>query len=131
MKSKKLKQTRNRNMSKPNTIKIDEVEYVRKDQVQEQAFDTDGKPYVIIRSADSGVHAGYLLRKNGNEVELVNARRIWSWEGAATLSQIATDGVKSGKIPCAVNLTVLGVCEIIKATEKARRSIEGVPVWEE
>jgi len=111
----------------PETITINGVEYIRADLAS--TVSTDGLQYVIVRSRDSGVHAGYLDKRNGGEVHLVEARRIWSWEGAATLSQVAKDGIKSGKIPCAVNLIVLGVCEIIEATDKARKSIEGQPVW--
>ena len=33
------------------------------------------------------------MEHNGQEVTLHNARRIWFWDEAATLSQLATDGV--------------------------------------
>lgn len=115
------------NATSPETITVNGTEYLRADLASTAS--TDGLQYVIVRSRDSGVHAGYLDKRNGDEVHLVNSRRIWSWDGAATLSQVAKDGIKSGKIPCAVNLIVLGVCEIIETTDKARKSIEGQPVW--
>ena len=54
--------------------------------------------YVLVRTYSSGVHIGQLMVRNGKEVLLDDARRIWSWEGAFTLSKIAKDGVGSGKL---------------------------------
>jgi hypothetical protein len=45
---------------KPQTMKIDDVEYIRKDSVTEQAPIKDGLKYVIIRADRAGVFAGYL-----------------------------------------------------------------------
>ena len=47
---------------------------------------------VIVRTYSAGVFAGTLARKDGKEVELTNARRLWYWRGAASLSQLATVG---------------------------------------
>jgi hypothetical protein len=64
-----------------------------------------------------------------------NARRIWYWQGAATLSQLALEGTKKPqgcKFPAPVSVTLIGVIEIIPATEIAERSItQLVPVWRE
>lgn len=113
-------------------IEVNGVRYVREDAAS-VAANKDGLPYVVIRSRDSGAHAGYLKARNGAEVELVDARRIWYWSGAASLSQLALDGVSDPancKFPAAVpTITVLGVCEVIPASQKARKSIEGVKPW--
>jgi len=89
--------------------------------------------YVIIRAAQAGVFAGILSSREGDEVTLTNARRIWQWAGAATLSQLSQDGTTqpdSCRFPAAVpEIVVIGVIEIIPTTEMARKSIEGVPVW--
>jgi hypothetical protein len=94
---------------------------------------TDKKTYVVIRSRDSGCHAGYLESEEGDTITLINARRLWYWEGAATLSQLAEEGVKTPekcKFPCAVSrITVYGCCEKIAASLDCRKSIEGVPLW--
>jgi hypothetical protein len=120
-------------MAKPEIIKIDDVEYVRKDQVKQPAFDAKGRQYVIVRGQSSGAFAGYLGERNGREVELFNVRRLWYWEGAASLSQIAIDGVKRPdkcRFPAAFNRgLVLDAIEVIDATESARNSIEAVAVW--
>ena len=89
--------------------------------------------YVIIRSKSAGVFAGELVSREGQEVELKNARRIWYWEGAASLSELAMQGTKNPedcKFPCEVDqIIVLEVIEVIHCTEKARKSIKGVPIW--
>mgnify|MGYP000896171664 FL=1 len=93
----------------------------------------DVKPYVIVRTYSAGVFAGELVARNGREVELSNARRLWYWDGAASLSQLAVDGVskpQNCKFPVAVpRVLLLEAIEILDVTEKARVSIEGVPVW--
>ena len=51
------------------------------------------KKYVIVRTYSAGVFAGTLESKEGKEVILSNARRLWYWKGAASLSQLAMEGV--------------------------------------
>jgi len=89
--------------------------------------------YVIVRTYSAGVFAGYLESKEGREVVLKNARRLWYWSGAASLSQLAMEGVKNPnecKFPCEVgSVTLLEVIEILDATEAAKKSIADVPVW--
>ncbi len=90
--------------------------------------------YVIVRSNLSGVWAGYLHERNGQEITLKNARRLWYWSGAASCSQLAVDGVsnhKECKFPCEVEEVMLSQwVEIIPATPKAQESIAKVKVWE-
>jgi len=114
------------------TITVNGVKYAPIDSVQQTATAVDGMPYMIVRGHSAGVFAGYVKSKNGDEVELVRARRLWYWRGAASLSQLAVDGVKfpdECKFPCEANHVVLGVCEMITATEVARKIIQGVKVW--
>lgn len=88
---------------------------------------------VIIRADRAGVFFGTLKEKNGSEVTLTDCRRIWYWSGAASLSQLATEGVKRPdecKFTVVVPLiTILGVIEIIPCTKEAIKSIENVKVW--
>lgn len=89
--------------------------------------------YVIVRTYSAGVHAGVMERRDGKEVLLKNTRRIWQWEGAASLSQLASEGTSKPegcKFPAAIDSIYLTeAIEIIPCTEKARASIESVPVW--
>lgn len=91
--------------------------------------------YVIVRTYSAGVFAGELESRKGQEVVLLNARRIWYWAGAASLSQLATDGTSKPsecKFPCEVSrVELLQAIEILDVTEKARESIKGVPVWQQ
>ena len=48
---------------------------------------------VLIRTYSAGVHIGTLKSRKGKEVVLTNARRLWYWKGAFTLSVVATKGV--------------------------------------
>lgn len=88
---------------------------------------------VIIRGDRSGVFFGTLVAKEGTEVKLENCRRLWYWDGAASISQIAVDGVSK---PDNCNFTVTvseiiitDVIEIIPCTDKAIKNIEDVKVW--
>lgn len=88
---------------------------------------------VIISGDRSGVEFGTLVAQNGSEVTLKNARRIWYWSGAASLSQLAKDGTSnpaSCKFTVTVDsITILDAIEIIPCTDKAIKSIEEVSVW--
>src|SRR3990167_5620424 len=89
--------------------------------------------YVIVRTYSAGVFAGYLVSRKGQEVELKKARRLWYWDGAASLSQLATDGVskpQNCKFPCEVaSVTLTQAIEILAVTDVARKSIGSVAIW--
>lgn len=85
----------------------------------------DLKP-VIVRTYSAGVHFGYLVSRDGKEVALERSRRIWSWVGAWTLSEIASAGLDSAKsrVAAPVSIVLTEAIEIIDCTEAAVRSIE-------
>jgi hypothetical protein len=89
--------------------------------------------YVIVRTENAGCFAGTLEGRIGNEATLTDARRLWYWDGAASLSQLATTGTSKPtgcKFPAPVDeILLLGVIEIIGVNDDARKSIESVPVW--
>lgn len=91
------------------------------------------KDYVIVRTYSAGVFAGSFKSKEKDEVVLTDARRIWYWDGAASLSQLAVEGTKNPgncKFPCPVpEVILLGVVEILAVTKAAEKSIKEVPVW--
>ena len=89
--------------------------------------------YVIVRGDHSGVFAGRLESQEGQKVVLKDCRRLWCWAGAASISQIAKDGVKSPS-NCKFTVTVdeiaiLDGIEIIPTTAGAEASIKAVPEW--
>jgi hypothetical protein len=89
--------------------------------------------HVIVRADRAGVFAGEIESIDGSTVKLKDARRIWYWAGAASLSELAMRGTskpKSCKFPCAVaSMIVFGVIEIIPTTEQAQKSMAEVPEW--
>lgn len=48
---------------------------------------------VIVRAEKAGVFFGTLAKKEGSEVQLYNARKLYYWSGAAAVEQLAVDGV--------------------------------------
>jgi hypothetical protein len=89
--------------------------------------------YVIVRTYSAGVFAGYLKSRKGQEVVLNNARRIWYWDGAASLSELAARGTskpENCKFPLAVaEIILLQAIEIIDTTAVAEKSIKEVREW--
>jgi len=90
--------------------------------------------YVIVRTYSAGVFAGELESREGKEVVLKNARRLWYWEGACSLSELAMKGVSKPdkcKFPCEVDrVELLEAIEILDVTKEAKKSIKNVPLWE-
>lgn len=88
---------------------------------------------VIIRADRAGVFFGEIDERRGSEVDMTNCRRLWYWDGAASLSQLATEGTSSPKnckftvtVPA---ITILGVIEVIPCSDIAVKSIESVAIW--
>ena len=88
---------------------------------------------VIVRTYSAGCFWGDLVWRKGKEVEMRKARRLWFWDGAATLSQLAQSGTtkpEGCKWPEAVDSIILTeAIEIISVTPAARRSLQKVPIW--
>lgn len=91
--------------------------------------------HCIVRTYSAGVFAGTLKSRDGKEAVLTDARRIWYWAGAASLSQLAVDGTSKPnecKFPTSVPEVLLTeAIEIIPTTGKAQASIAAVPVWKQ
>ena len=104
------------------------------DEIKIEKIGIQSGDYVICRTYSAGVFAGTLQEKKGKEVLLKNARRLWYWKGAASLSQLAEEGTKKPeecKFPCEVKTVLLTeVIEILSVSEKAQKSIAGVEIWE-
>jgi hypothetical protein len=114
------------------SVIINGEEYIKKSELVIQKV--NDKQYVIVRCIGAGVHAGYLSKRTGGEVELLNSRRLWAWSGAMCLSDLAMSGPKNPSgCKFAVTLphiTLLNACEIIPTTETAREIIEKVAIWQ-
>jgi hypothetical protein len=85
--------------------------------------------YVVVRTYSAGVHVGELDHRNGKEVVLLRARRIWSWTGAFTLSAIAVGGVGAGsrlsvEVP---EITLTEAIEVIVTEVAAEKNLREFP----
>lgn len=80
---------------------------------------------VLVRTYASGVHFGTLLKNEGRLIELKDARRIWSWEKAFTLNQVARMGIgENSKVSLAVDfIRILDGLEIMPITEEVFRKM--------
>lgn len=80
------------------------------------------RPFVVVRTYSAGVHLGELVSREGTEVHLANASRLWRWRGANSLHEVATRGVSQDwtRISDRVESIVLtGAIEIIQAEPAA------------
>ena len=89
--------------------------------------------YVILRADRAGVFFGKFEEKNGQEVKLSDVRKLWSWEGANAVEQLALEGTKKPD-DCQFTVTVDemvidGAIQVIPCTESAIHSIKSVPEW--
>ena len=98
-----------------------------------EEHETMNEQFYIIRAKDAGVFFGHIKERSGDEVVLTECRRIWYWKGAASISQLATEGVKEPRLSkftvTVPEMTVLGVIEIIPCSDEAVASIRGVAEW--
>lgn len=89
--------------------------------------------FVIVRSARAGVFAGNIIKVEGNVVFMDNAIRLWYWSGAASLSQLATMGVKNPdecKFSVPEKMKMINNWEEITiCTPEAEDNIKAVPSW--
>lgn len=85
----------------------------------------------IVRCDRAGVFYANITKREGPEAELANARRIFSWRGAATLSQLANEGCspQSQLTVTVESMTVLGVIEVTPCSEEAVKVLDGIAEW--
>jgi hypothetical protein len=83
----------------------------------------------IIRTYSAGVWFGEIKQKSGNEVIVKNARRMWRWHAAESisLSAVANHGIQDDKSKMAESVSEVWIeaIELIPCTDKAITSIEG------
>jgi len=121
-------------MAKPDTLMIDDVKYVREGSMQKLAEEVGGLRYCVIRTYSAGVHIGYVKEfgeKHPQQATLLNSRRLYNWNNACSLSQVAMDGVGDGsriamELP---EITLTDVIEAIPCSEKSAEFFKAVKAW--
>lgn len=80
----------------------------------------------VIRTYSAGVHIGdvvYVNPNNSMEVKLENALRLWKWEGGGlSLSAVANNGIKGGRLNRTGEVYLTNVIEFIPTTEEAEKT---------
>jgi hypothetical protein len=120
-------------MSKPESIMIDDVKYIRAGTSQ-LAEPVDGMEYCVVRTYSAGVHIGYVKEfavKHPQQAVLLNSRRLHQWLNACSLSQVAIDGVSADsrialEIP---KITLTDVIEVIPCSAKAAKFFKSATSW--
>lgn len=77
----------------------------------------------LIRTYSAGVHIGDIEYINGMELKLKNALRLWRWEnGGLSLSSVASNGIKGGRLNETGEVYLTNVIEIIPTTLQAEQT---------
>lgn len=112
-----------------NEIEINGEIYIKKSSVEPMIK----SKYVIVRTYSAGVFAGNIESQDGKHVVMLNARRLWYWDGGSSLSELAVKGTskpENCKFPCPVDrIELTEVIEILNVTDIAKKSIESVKEW--
>lgn len=80
----------------------------------------------LIRTYSAGVHIGdvvWINPENSMEVKLINALRLWKWEGGGlSLSSVANNGINGGRLNKTGEVFLTNVIELIPTTNEAEKS---------
>jgi len=115
------------------TIRVDDVEYVRKDSIKGERQEITTDEFVIARG-QGGVYMGYLKKRTDFSVTLRDARKLWKWAGAQNLNDLSQNGTNKPqecRFPPMVDEIILTGqwFEIQSVTPIAKKSLMDVPVW--
>lgn len=87
---------------------------------------------VIARIERAGVFMGALDYIDGDIVRLKDVRRIYYWMGALSVTDMAVNGITSGKVTVAVGVAEFNrsaLVELNECTEKAIKKIKAIAPW--
>lgn len=77
----------------------------------------------LIRTYSAGVHIGDVVYANEMEVKLENSLRLWKWEGGGlSLSVVATQGIKGGRLNETGEIFLTNAIEFIPTTKEAEKT---------
>ena len=91
--------------------------------------------FYIVRCDRAGVFFGQIKERSETEVVMTDVRKLWYWDGACAIEQLATNGTTKPK-QCKFTVTVeemsvMNPIQIIPCTDKAAKSIKGVAEWKQ
>jgi hypothetical protein len=80
----------------------------------------------LIRTYSAGVHIGdvtWINPENSMEIKLENALRLWKWEGGGlSLSAVANNGIKGGRLNKTGEVALSNVIEFIPTSTEAEKT---------
>jgi len=78
---------------------------------------------VIVRTYSAGVHIGTLVKADGMECQLADSLRRWKWGGGGlSLSAVANNGIKGGRLDKTGNVYLTNAIEYIPTTDEAEKT---------
>lgn len=91
--------------------------------------------FYIVRAARAGVFFGKIREKSTDSVIMTDVRKLWYWDGAAAVEQLALDGVCKPE-NCKFTVTVpameiMNPVQVIPCTSKAADIIKAVREWKQ
>ena len=114
------------------TIMINGKKYVQADTINCEPIQKEGLTYCIVRTYSAGVWMGWTDYDNAplTNCEVLQATRIWKWDGAFTLSNLAQEGTTEPKnCRFAVDVTRVklnNVIEFLPVTSTAKTILDSV-----
>lgn len=89
--------------------------------------------FYVVRADSAGVFFGKIKEKSAFEVVMTDVRKLWYWDGACGVEQLATEGTKApGNCKFTVTVSEMAIAnpvQIIPCTDMAVNSICGVAEW--
>lgn len=80
----------------------------------------------LLRTYSAGIHIGdvvWINPENSMEVKLENSLRLWKWDGGGlSLSAVANNGIKGGRLNKTGEVCLTNVIEFIPTTNLAEKS---------
>ena len=78
---------------------------------------------VLVRTYSAGVHIGTLVTADEMTAHLKEALRLWKWTGGGlSLSAVATNGIKGGRLNRTPEIYLTNAIEIIPTSDAAEAS---------
>ncbi len=89
---------------------------------------------VLVRDNGAGVHVGTLAEIDtaSGRIVLTDARKVWYWEGAASVHGIAARGLDpagSKVAPAVARVESFAAVEVVAMTSEAVENVMGCPEW--
>ena len=105
-------------------------EFLGKPKLKNECEDNQAHPMLgrrcLVRTYSAGVHIGdvdYINLRNSMEIRLLNSIRLWKWEGGGlSLSDVANNGIKGGRLSKTGEVYLTNAIELIPTTEEAEET---------